>query len=168
MRLYLMPASGLNSNVVTTGPGLICVTCPWTSNSAYFAVKTCATHLQFILIHRLLFVGTVQQTSTAASPSCPQFSEESCSVQYPPRRRPAWLPATTTACRIQLRNPPRLRPPSCVQSRCAEPQRQPRPQLPAPSAALRPEDASTRPHPTFPAANCPHAPPPDAPAPAEP
>ena len=26
-RLYLMPASGLNSNVVTTGPGLICDTC---------------------------------------------------------------------------------------------------------------------------------------------
>ena len=42
MRLYLMPASGLNSNVVTTGPGLICVICPWTSNSAYFSVRTCA------------------------------------------------------------------------------------------------------------------------------
>ncbi len=28
MRLYLMPASGLNSKVVTTGPGLICVICP--------------------------------------------------------------------------------------------------------------------------------------------
>ena len=26
MRLYLMPASGLNSKVVTTGPGLICTT----------------------------------------------------------------------------------------------------------------------------------------------
>ena len=28
MRLYLMPASGLNSKVVTTGPGLICTTEP--------------------------------------------------------------------------------------------------------------------------------------------
>ena len=36
MRLYLIPASGLNSNVVTTGPGLICVMCPATSNSAHF------------------------------------------------------------------------------------------------------------------------------------
>src|SRR5262249_42096487 len=26
-------------------PGLICVTCPWTSNSAYFSISTCATCL---------------------------------------------------------------------------------------------------------------------------
>ena len=44
MRLYLMPASGLNSKVVTTGPGLICVTCPWTSNSEYFSVSTWASN----------------------------------------------------------------------------------------------------------------------------
>ena len=44
MRLYLMPASGLNSKVVTTGPGLICVTWPWTSNSEYFSVSTCASN----------------------------------------------------------------------------------------------------------------------------
>ena len=37
IRLYLMPASGLNSNVVTTGPGLICVTRPCTSNSRHFS-----------------------------------------------------------------------------------------------------------------------------------
>ena len=37
MRLYLMPASGLNSNVVTTGPGLICVTRPCTSNSRHLS-----------------------------------------------------------------------------------------------------------------------------------
>src|SRR5260370_31497669 len=43
MRLYLMPASGLNSKVVTTGPGLICVTWPCTSNSAYFSVSTWAS-----------------------------------------------------------------------------------------------------------------------------
>ena len=43
MRLYLIPASGLNSKVVTTGPGLICVIWPWTSNSAYFSVSTCAS-----------------------------------------------------------------------------------------------------------------------------
>ena len=34
MRLYLMPASGLNSKVVTTGPGLICTTLPSTPNSS--------------------------------------------------------------------------------------------------------------------------------------
>ena len=45
MRVYLIPASGLNSKVVTTGPGLICVTCPCTSNSAYFSVNTCASSL---------------------------------------------------------------------------------------------------------------------------
>ena len=37
IRLYLMPASGLNSNVVTTGPGLICVTRPAMSNSRHFS-----------------------------------------------------------------------------------------------------------------------------------
>ncbi len=36
MRLYLIPASGLNSNVVTTGPGLICTTLPRTLNSSNF------------------------------------------------------------------------------------------------------------------------------------
>src|SRR5574341_477139 len=40
MRLYLMPASGLSSKVVTTGPGLMCVTWPMTSNSAHFSVST--------------------------------------------------------------------------------------------------------------------------------
>src|SRR5580704_17840708 len=43
MRLYLIPASGLNSKVVTTGPGLIWVICPCTSNSAYFPVNTWAS-----------------------------------------------------------------------------------------------------------------------------
>ena len=37
MRLYLMPASGLNSKVVTTGPGLIWTTEPKTLNSSNFA-----------------------------------------------------------------------------------------------------------------------------------
>ena len=36
MRLYLIPASGLNSNVVTTGPGLIWTTEPKTLNSSNF------------------------------------------------------------------------------------------------------------------------------------
>ncbi len=36
MREYFTPASGLNSNVVTTGPGLICVTDPCTLNSSNF------------------------------------------------------------------------------------------------------------------------------------
>ena len=36
MRLYLIPASGLNSKVVTTGPGLICVIWPPTPNSEHF------------------------------------------------------------------------------------------------------------------------------------
>ena len=43
MRLYLMPASGLNSKVVTTGPGLICTTAPSTPNSAHFWVRVSAS-----------------------------------------------------------------------------------------------------------------------------
>ena len=43
MRLYLMPASGLNSNVVTTGPGLICTTLPRTLNSSSFDLILLAT-----------------------------------------------------------------------------------------------------------------------------
>ncbi len=43
MRATLTPASGLNSNVVTTGPGLICVTCPSTPNSADFCTSTRAS-----------------------------------------------------------------------------------------------------------------------------
>ena len=35
--LYLTPASGLNSNVVTTGPGWICATWPSTANSRHFS-----------------------------------------------------------------------------------------------------------------------------------
>ena len=61
MRLYLMPASGLNSKVVTTGPGLICVTWPKTSNSAYFAVRTWARSFEFVFVDGLLLVGTMQQ-----------------------------------------------------------------------------------------------------------
>ena len=40
--LYLIPASGLNSNVVTTGPGLICTTEPRTLNSSSFALIAAA------------------------------------------------------------------------------------------------------------------------------
>ena len=42
-RLYLTPASGRNSKVVTTGPGLICTTWPRTSNSAHFSTSTWAS-----------------------------------------------------------------------------------------------------------------------------
>ena len=42
MRLYLMPASGLNSKVVTTGPGLICTTLPRTLNSWNFDLMRAA------------------------------------------------------------------------------------------------------------------------------
>ena len=45
MRLYLMPASGLNSKVVTTGPGLICTTDPSTLNSSNFALTRMAMSL---------------------------------------------------------------------------------------------------------------------------
>ena len=45
MRLYLMPASGLNSKVVTTGPGLICTTEPRTLNSSNFALMAAAVFL---------------------------------------------------------------------------------------------------------------------------
>src|SRR5882757_9408830 len=34
---YFTPASGLNSNVVTTGPGWICTTLPSTENSRHFS-----------------------------------------------------------------------------------------------------------------------------------
>ena len=40
--LTLMPASGLNSNVVTTGPGLICTTLPRTLNSFSLVVMLAA------------------------------------------------------------------------------------------------------------------------------
>ncbi len=43
MRLYLMPASGLNSKVVTTGPGLICTTEPSTENSSNLDLMRAAT-----------------------------------------------------------------------------------------------------------------------------
>ena len=36
MRLTLIPAAGRNSNIVTTGPGRICVTCPWIPKEASF------------------------------------------------------------------------------------------------------------------------------------
>ena len=42
-RLYFTPASGRNSNVVTTGPGLIRTICPRTSNSAHFSTSVCAS-----------------------------------------------------------------------------------------------------------------------------
>ena len=35
--LYFTPASGLNSKVVTTGPGWICTTAPSTENSRHFS-----------------------------------------------------------------------------------------------------------------------------------
>ena len=43
IRLYFTPASGLNSNVVTTGPGLICTTEPRTLNSSSFDLIRLAT-----------------------------------------------------------------------------------------------------------------------------
>src|SRR5271157_1168846 len=42
-REYLTPASGLNSKVVTMGPGLIWTTWPRTSNSAHFSTRTLAS-----------------------------------------------------------------------------------------------------------------------------
>ena len=45
MRLYLMPASGLYSKVVTTGPGLIWVTEPRTLNSSSFDLMRAAISL---------------------------------------------------------------------------------------------------------------------------
>ena len=43
------PASGLNSKVVTTGPGLICATLPRTLNSSSFALMRTATSLSSAL-----------------------------------------------------------------------------------------------------------------------
>src|SRR5215467_1848564 len=45
MRLYLIPASGLYSKVVTTGPGLICTTLPSTLNSSNLALMRDAVSL---------------------------------------------------------------------------------------------------------------------------
>ena len=42
MREYFTPASGLNSNVVTTGPGLIWTTEPSTLNSSNFDLMRAA------------------------------------------------------------------------------------------------------------------------------
>ena len=70
MRLYLIPASGLNSNVVTTGPGLICVICPCTSNSAYFSVSTCASNF-----------SSSASTACCSSGRCSKLLEGSL---YPP------------------------------------------------------------------------------------
>jgi hypothetical protein len=36
MRETFTPAAGRNSNIVTTGPGRICVTCPWMPKEASF------------------------------------------------------------------------------------------------------------------------------------
>ena len=49
MRLYLMPASGLYSKVVTTGPGLICTTDPRTLNSSSFDLILLATSFSSML-----------------------------------------------------------------------------------------------------------------------
>ena len=53
MRLYLMPASGLNSKVVTTGPGLICTTLPSTLNSSNFDLIARGDVFQFLLVVRV-------------------------------------------------------------------------------------------------------------------
>ena len=61
MRLYLMPASGLNSKVVTTGPGLICTTEPMTPNSPHFWVRVWASSFKLLLVVGHAGLGTVQQ-----------------------------------------------------------------------------------------------------------
>ena len=43
--LYFTPASGLNSNVVTTGPGWICTTEPSTENSRHFSSSSRAASI---------------------------------------------------------------------------------------------------------------------------
>ena len=50
MRLYLMPASGLNSKVVTTGPGLICTTLPSTLNSSNLRLDLDGGVFEFLLV----------------------------------------------------------------------------------------------------------------------
>ncbi len=42
---YFTPASGLNSNVVTTGPGWICTTDPATANSRHFSSSSRASSM---------------------------------------------------------------------------------------------------------------------------
>ena len=61
MRLYLMPASGLNSKVVTTGPGLICTTLPSTLNSSNLDLMRAGDVLQFLLVVGAAAGNLVQQ-----------------------------------------------------------------------------------------------------------
>ena len=67
MRLYLMPASGLNSKVVTTGPGLICVMWPPTSNSMHFCFDGAGALLQFGLVHLFAALGPGEQAKATAA-----------------------------------------------------------------------------------------------------
>ena len=46
-RLYFTPASGLNSKVVTTGPGWIWTTEPSTENSRHFSSSRCARSINW-------------------------------------------------------------------------------------------------------------------------
>ena len=58
MREYFTPASGLNSNVVTTGPGLICVTFPCTLNSSNFDLMRAAISFNSWLSKALRATGS--------------------------------------------------------------------------------------------------------------
>ena len=59
--LYFTPASGLNSKVVTTGPGWICTTAPSTANSRHFSSSCRADVHQLALVDLALGLGRVEQ-----------------------------------------------------------------------------------------------------------
>ena len=58
---YFTPASGLNSNVVTTGPGWICTTEPSTENSRHFSSSSRAAVHQLALVDLALGLRRVEQ-----------------------------------------------------------------------------------------------------------
>ena len=61
MRLYLMPASGLNSNVVTTGPGIDLRDVSRHAEFRAFLLDGARAFFQLALVHLLAALGRAQQ-----------------------------------------------------------------------------------------------------------
>ena len=61
MRLYLMPASGLNSKVVTTGPGIDLHDLAAHVELGALLLQYLGEVLQFLFIDGIVLVGPVQQ-----------------------------------------------------------------------------------------------------------
>ena len=61
MRLYLMPASGLNSNVVTTGPGIDLRDLSVDVELRVLFLKHLGSNLELFFVDRAVLVGPAQQ-----------------------------------------------------------------------------------------------------------